>query len=185
MEQPGRPERLQFLRIKNQAHQDVYKFKFWRPSVGAKMMGLCRDFPSGSLVDPAVRQLAPECHLESRLSSASVCARCLRGKYYMSEHSHPKIIFFPSFCPIFHREEVLMWKGALICVSAAPYFHMLPISYYSRMDSLLCLSTKRVRITYDTNPVNRRNKWVGAMLRCHIYHKLTTEYDYTRWPFHL
>jgi hypothetical protein len=28
MEQPGRPERLQFLRIKNQAHQDVYKFKF-------------------------------------------------------------------------------------------------------------------------------------------------------------
>ena len=28
MEQPGRPEYLQFLRIKNQAHQDVYKFKF-------------------------------------------------------------------------------------------------------------------------------------------------------------
>ena len=28
MEQPGRPEYLQFLRIKNQAHQDVYKSKF-------------------------------------------------------------------------------------------------------------------------------------------------------------
>ena len=150
-----------------------------------RWMGVRLDTPSGSLVDPAVRQLAPQCHLESRLSSASVWARCLRGKYYMSDHSHPKIIFVPSFCPIFHREEVLMWKGAPICVSAAPYFHLVPISNYSQMDSLLCLSTKRVRITYDTNPVNRQNKRVGAMLRCHIYHKLATEYVYTRRPFHL